>query len=206
LTKNLEDICTKAMTEGRKIDLTGCFYGETTGCCTFLKRPTNYYYFLAGFVKTLKLTKILEIGTHFGGSIISMARAIDRKDILKSTLVTVDITYKNEKGFKDYPYIKRIQSDSLDKGIIRQIIKNFDEKIDLLYIDSLHEYGHTKRNIDIYGQILKPRYIILDDIRQCDSMQRLWIDLKKEYGSMAFDASEISVRKGAGFGVIEWRK
>jgi len=201
----VKDICQKAMAKGQTIDLSRCYYGETTGCCPFMERPTNYYYFLAGFVRILKLRKILEIGTHFGGAIMSMARAIPKWHIPRSTLVTVDIAHKNKDGFKAYPYIKRISGDSLSDKTIKEAIASFTDPIGLLYIDSLHEYWHTKKNIDVYAGRLNPRYIILDDIRQCDSMRRLWTDIVKDFKDKAFDASEVCIRKGAGFGVIKWR-
>jgi len=118
----------------------------------------------------------------------------------------VDIVDKNSDGFNDHPYIKRFVGDSLNDDIIDTIAKYFDKKVDLLYIDSLHEYTHTMKNIEIYGNALNPEYIILDDIRQCESMERLWTDLVKEFKERAFDASEIAIRPGAGFGVMRWKK
>ena len=57
----------------------------------------------------------------------------------------------------------------------------------------------------MYGSKLKPKYIILDDIRQCSEMERLWSELKEEHGDDAFDASDVTIRNGAGFGVIKNR-
>ena len=205
MSDKLRRISEKAMSEGLKIDLTGCSYGETTGCCPFINRPTNYYHFLSGLVRSERLTYILEIGTHFGGSIMSMSRGLSFKNISKSRFLTVDITRKNDRGFREYPHIKRIQGDSLDEKVIKEAIEYFDRPIDILYIDSLHEYGHTKKNMEIYGGSLNPKYIILDDIRQCTSMQKLWREIIREFGESAFDASEISIRKGAGFGIIKWK-
>ncbi len=203
---SLESIGERAMAEGCTIDLSSCNYGETTGsCCRFIKRPTSYYYFLAGLVRSQRMMRILEIGTNFGGSIMSMSRGVDKKDIPSSTLVTVDIEYKNRDGFEEYPHIVRITGDSLDKDVIQEVWECFDKPIDLIYIDSLHEYDHTKENIDAYATKLNPRYIVLDDIRQCDSMVRLWSMLAQEFKQNAFDASAISKREGAGFGIIKWR-
>ncbi len=199
---NLKLICERAMRGGLKIDLSGCNYGETTGCCSFLKRPTNYYYFLAGLVRSRRMTHILEIGTHCGGSIMSMSRGLSKKDLPKSKLVTVDIEHKRQDGFKEYAHIRHIIGDSLDKDVIERVVECFERPIDLIYIDSLHEYDHTKKNIDTYGKRLHPRYIVLDDIRQCDSMRKLWSMLTREFKERAFDASDIAIRKGAGFGVI----
>jgi len=203
--QDLKKICIQAMAVGKTIDLSDCPYGETTGCCSFIKWPTKYYHFLAGFVRLQKLTHILEIGTNYGGSIMSMSKGLGEGDIAKSRLVTIDITRKNEEGFQKYPHIKRIHGDSLEEGISEKAIGMFHRDIDLLYIDSLHEYEHTRRNIDIYAGRLNPRYIILDDIRQCDGMKRLWGELKDEFRHNAFDASEVIVRIGAGFGVIRWK-
>ena len=203
---NLKKLCEYSQDEGRKIDLSDCSYGETSGPCKFIKRPTNYYYFLAGFVRYNSFNRILEIGTHFGGSIRSITKGVQLKDIENGRIATVDIVDKNPDGFNDYPYIKRFIGDSLNDDIIDSIAKYFDKKVDLLYIDSLHEYTHTMKNIEIYGNALSPEYIILDDIRQCESMERLWTDLVKEFKERAFDASEIAIRPGAGFGVIKWKK
>jgi len=194
------------MDAGMDIDLSDCPYGETTGPCAFIGRPTSYYFFLCGFVRSQRLTRILEIGTNYGGSIMSISRGLREDDMADSRLVTVDIIRKNDEGFKRYPHIRRIEGDSLDEGIAREAVASFDGEADLVYIDSLHEYEHTKKNIEIYAGRLNPRYVILDDIRQCDEMRKLWGELKEEFEDEAFDASDISVRKGAGFDVIRRRR
>jgi len=194
------------MQEGQKIGLAGCNYGETTGPCQFIKRPTNYYYFLAGFVRSQGMTRILEIGTHFGGAIMSMSRGLNKEGMPESKLVTVDIEFKNQDGFKEYSHIERITGDSLSEKVIKKVEECFEGPIDLIYIDSLHEYDHTRKNIDVYAKLFNPRYIALDDIRQCDSMAELWSALTREFKESAFDASDVCIRKGAGFGVIKYRK
>lgn len=136
---------------------------------------------------------------------MSISRGLHKDDIARSRLLTVDIVRKNEKGFKKYPHINRIHGDSLDEKVVKKVTASFDRDIDLLYIDSLHEYEHTKENINIYTDKLNPSYVIMDDIRQCDDMKKLWNELKQKFGGNAFDASEISMRKGAGFGIIRNR-
>jgi len=190
------------MGAGKAIDLSDCPYGETTGPCAFISRPTNYYYFLAGFVRLARLTRILEIGTNFGGSIMSMSRGLYPEDLEKSSLVTVDLVKKNDDEFKRYPWIKRIHGDSLAPDVIERTVAACSADVELLYIDSEHEYGHVRKNLDIYCGRLKPRFVILDDIRQNDGMRRLWKEISGKYGENAFDASDASIRKGAGFGVI----
>ena len=201
----LKTICEHAMRVGTNIDLSKCHYGETTGPCSFLNRPANYYFFLAGLVRLQRLTQILEIGTNCGGSIMAINKGLYEDDIAKSRIVTVDITRKNEDGFSKYPHIKRIQGDSLSNEVVEKAVKFFDGEVDLIYIDSVHEYEHTRNNINIYAGKLNPRYLVLDDIRQCDGMRRLWSELKEKFKDNAFDASDVSIRKGAGLGVIGWR-
>ena len=200
--KKLIDICRKAVKEGRKIDLTGCNYGETDGCCRFIARPTSYYYFLAGLVKTQHLTYILESGTHCGGSILSMARGLNRRHILKSRLVTVDVEQKNPEGLKDLKYIKRVQGDSASDDVSNEVVRLFNRPIDLLYVDSLHEYSHTKKVVDIYSERLKPKYVVLDDINLSEPMRRLWSEIVEKFGKEALDVSEIVGRRNAGFGIV----
>jgi cephalosporin hydroxylase len=202
---DLEAVCEKAIDAGREIDLSDCHYGDTVGSEVVITRPTRYYYFLAGLVRSERLSRILEIGTNCGGSIMSIYKGIQAGYIEKSRIVTVDIERKNNGGFNAYPGIRRIHGDSLDDEVIEKAVALFEDEIDLIYIDSLHEYGHTKRNIDVYARRLNPRYLVLDDIRQCDEMCDLWRELKAKFGDNAFDASEIIRRSGAGFGIINWR-
>ncbi|MFC1577142.1 class I SAM-dependent methyltransferase [Candidatus Omnitrophota bacterium] len=203
---DLKDICERAMRKGRSFDLSDCVYGETNGCCPFINRPTSYYYFLAGLVHAENLSYILEAGTHFGGSIMSMSKGLREGDIPKSMLVTIDITSKNVDGFKKYPHITRVLGDSLSEGVISRACRMFDRSIDLLYIDSLHEYEHAKRNLDVYADPLSARYVILDDIHLTGAMEKFWGELVERFRERAFDASVLVKRRSAGFGVIEWRE
>jgi len=202
---SLKDICVQAMEKGEGFDLSDCVYGETNGCCPFIGRPTSYYYFLAGFVNSQRLSSVLEIGTHYGGSIMSMSRGMPPETARENKLVTIDITYKNEDGFRRFPHIKRVCGDALDSRVIAEAKNSFKGPIDLLYIDSEHEYEHTKRCIAIYAGALDPRYLIIDDIQLFEPMRRLWDELTERFQSRAFNAAEICRRRNAGFGVIRWR-
>jgi len=133
---------------------------------------------------------------------MSISKGLHKDDIERSRLVTVDIAHKNEEGFIKYPHISRIHGDSLDEEVVKKVSSSFDRNIDLLYIDSLHEYKHTKENINIYTDKLDPTYVILDDIRQCDEMKKLWGEMQERFEDNAFDASDITIRSGAGFGII----
>lgn len=137
---------------------------------------------------------------------MSMSRGMRTEDVPGSRLATIDITYKNEQGFRKFPHIKRIRGDALSGEVISEAVRTFDRPIDLLYIDSVHEYEHTKRSIDVYANTLNPRYVILDDIHLTDSIEVLWGELVEQFKERACDASEIVRRRSAGFGVIKWRE
>ena len=211
MSTNLKSIAEQAMAEGQKIDLSGCCYGETDWDSSFIDYPGKYYFFLAGFVRTLKITSILEIGTHYGGSIMSMSKGLIKNN-QEYKLATIDKIYKNEEGFKKYPSIKRITGESFNRKVIKEALGYFDSPIDLLFIDATHTYKHTKKHIKVYGKKLNPRYIILDDIHLNSDMEKLWNEIIEKFKNRAFDASEISKRGKwdgspgtAGFGVIQWR-
>ena len=182
-----------------------CIYGPPHWEGDFVDKPTEYYRFLAGFVRTQRLTSILDLGTHFGGSVMSMSEGICSPDISKSYLATVDVSSLNEVGFRKYPHIKRVKGDVLSKHVVREITKFFGKKIDLIYIDTTHKYAHVKAVISVYANRLKPKYIILDDITLNNSMKKLWREIEAEFKDNAFDAALLGARgKEVGFGVIAW--
>ncbi|MBL7196611.1 MAG: class I SAM-dependent methyltransferase [Candidatus Omnitrophica bacterium] len=196
---NMGSLCERAIIEGQKIDLKKCIYENLIEKVT---RPEYYYYFLAGFVRIFHLTHILEIGTHFGGSIMSMSRGLSELDVKKCRLVTVDVTNENREGFLKLSHIKRIHGDSLEMDTIQRIEKCFDRDIDLLFIDSIHEYGHVAKCIMTYGEKLRPRYILLHDIYFNFSMRKLWQRLKLKFKDRIFDITEITKTGRCGMGLI----
>ncbi len=203
--KSLQDICEQAMSTGQIIDLKGCFYGPWHSQEGFNVNPENYYFFLAGLVRSQKWTHILEIGTHWGGSILAMNKGLCGEETQKDKLVTVDITNNNEKALKGYPHIIRIQGDALSKATIRKVFNNFTRDIDFLYIDSIHEYGHVAACIANYANKLHPKYIVLHDIHINESMKKIWSRLQEDFKDTAFDATEISrSEKAVGLGIIAW--
>ena len=198
---NLQKLCESAYAIGKQIDISGCHYGLHKRSGLFLKE-TYYYRVLAGFVSLLKLRRILEIGTHFGGSIMAMSRGIPPCE--PSTLVTVDKTYENEEGFAAFPQIIRIRGDSAKEETVQQVKTHFARDIDLLYIDSVHKYDHTKKNIDLYAGIHSPKYLILDDVHLNPDMERLWNEIAAQHGERCWDAGPL-VKRPTGFGVVQWR-
>lgn len=201
----LTKVCVEAIKAGRGIDLTGCNYGQTDGCCKFVARPTKYYYFLAGLVRSQGLKYIIETGTHCGGSIMSMYKGLAPGSVRASRFVTIDIELKSELNIFDCPNIIMLHGDAIDNMIVEKVTELFTEPVDLLYIDSLHEYEHTKLVMNKYASRFLPRYVVLDDINLSTEMKELWAEICKKEGANALDISDLIGRRNAGFGIVRMR-
>lgn len=200
---DLKELCNSAIAAGQKLDLKGCAY-DSANLNDSHTDPADYYCFLAGLVRLENLNAILEIGTYMGGSIMAMSRGLNDEDAKTCSLVTVDIESRNQSGFKDYPHIQRIQGNALNSKSARKISQCFKKDLDILFIDSDHTYLHVKRCIAIYANLLKPKYLILDDIHYNNSMERLWRELKDEFKNRAIDLTQTLGRKNCGFGLVYW--
>lgn len=186
------------------IDLTGCGYGKPHWRGPHIDGPQPYYYFLAGLVALSRASRVLELGTHFGGSIFSVARAMAHRGGGPSPeIVTVDLRARNADAFRAYPAVTRLIGNCLDPGVAERVGEAFSGPVDLMFVDVTHEYEQTKRCLDIYVPLVAPTLVILDDIRLNPSMARLWTDLSHAYGDRAFDITECARReRDVGFGML----
>jgi predicted O-methyltransferase YrrM len=186
------------------INLSGCYYGEPHSKGPFVDTPNAYYFFLAGLVAQLRCSRILEIGTHFGGSIFSMARGVEYAGLLPwAEIVTIDIKDSNSEAFRTQALVKRVLGNCLDDAIAQKVARSFTGPVDLMFIDAVHDYEHTNRCLEQYLPLVSPRLVILDDIRLRSSMKKLWLDLSAAYGERAIDITDCSHReKNVGFGLL----
>jgi cephalosporin hydroxylase len=187
-----------------RIDLSGCYYGAPHWQGPFVDKPLEYYFFLAGLVAQLCCSRILELGTHFGGSIFSMVRGLEAVGLRESAeIVTVDLADSNSEGFRANQTVRRILGDCLSADIVRRVARSFTGPVDLLFIDAAHDYEHTHRCLDTYVPVVSPGLVILDDIHLNASMNRLWTDLSTKYGACAIDITTQSHREpDVGFGLL----
>jgi predicted O-methyltransferase YrrM len=184
------------------IDLSGCCYGPH-GKGPFLEIQ-GYYFFLAGLVAQLRCSRILEIGTHCGGSIFSMTRGVEYAGLRPSAeIVTVDLKDKNREGFQRNRIVKRVIGNCYDDAVAQKVALSFTGHVDLMFVDHHHDCEHTNRCLERYLPLVSPRLVVLDDIRLNPSMAKLWGDLSVAYGEMAIDVTDASRReKKVGFGLL----
>lgn len=193
--KSLQELCIEAWEAGQSIDLTGCTYGPSHTVAGFVHtEPYQYYYFLAGLCRVIKAKNILEIGTHYGGSILAMNRAVEAENI-----VTIDPTIQCELPSN----IFRIKGKGEQSGTYSGLASRFSSGLDLVFVDGVHSYRNTKEYLK-HSRRLSPRFIVFDDIRLNPEMVKFWAEISKKYES--YDCTVESRREeDCGFGIIRLR-
>jgi len=191
----LDEICYLASEVGKGIDLTGCGYGPShTVANHVLSEPLSHYYFLAGFCKLIEAKNILEIGTHYGGSICSMNRAVQADNI-----VTIDPEVHNELP----PNIKRIQGRGENRATYSGLRKLFNGNLDFVFVDGVHSFYNTSMYFQNVKK-LKPMFVVFDDIYLNSEMERFWKSISVKYDS--HDCTQDSGREeNCGLGVVRLR-
>ena len=199
----LQELCRTAYEVGLTIPLEGTNYGPAHWLPEqeVLITPA-YYHFLAGFVRQQNISSIIEVGTWYGGSTLALHHGFSGK----GEMVTIDINLHNPGALQNYPNITRLTGDAASQTIAEQIRTVFPTSVDLLYLDGDHRFESNQRIIHLYGQLFKPKWIILDDIHWQWSMEKLWVRILKNHAAFAFDAgSNLGFRKGNGFGIVDFR-
>lgn len=172
---SLPDIVHQAWDVGSKIVLDGIGYGRIHwGNNKDIKTtPGNHYYFLAGLVKAFDCSRILEIGTHCGGSTRSMREGFSNQD--DSLIVTLDITRESNKYLRGLNNVVKIVGDSNKPKIVEKVLDALGgQTIDLLLVDADHKFVSATSNFAIYTALLRPKLVCLDDITLSDEMKRSW--------------------------------
>jgi predicted O-methyltransferase YrrM len=208
----MEDIVSEAWRIGQGIDLSGIGYGRIHwGNKTDIReQPFSYYFFLAGIVRLLNATTLVEVGTHQGGSARAMAAGFQDPGV--SRLLTFDVTPDGASMLAGDPVIRAVTMDANTEEAHELTVQFLgDQALDMTYIDATHRFLPTLINFSIYGEALKARFVVLDDVTMNDSMAAMWQHLKARYQGDAIDAAAVipAIRPKAellpGFGVIRLR-
>jgi hypothetical protein len=85
-------------------------------------------------------------------------------------------------------------------------VELFDYRpIDLLFVDSGHDYPTTMAHMGTYAALLQPKIVVIDDIVLNEDMAHFWSDVRALYGARAVNACDVDprVRSGdCGFGIV----
>jgi len=110
---------------------------------------------------------IVELGVDIGNSTRSFLNAIDEKE--GALLVSVDILDCSHVAASDkWIFVKQ---DSVDTDSLIKKIPLLKDGIDILYVDSLHDYNHVKNEIyNFFPYMKKGGVIFFDDTDSCPYM------------------------------------
>jgi predicted O-methyltransferase YrrM len=199
---SVETAILEAWDIGQCFDLSDCLYGTPHWAGAPPIHPYPYYFFLAGIAHSQRCRRVLEIGTHMGGSILSIRKGVGEA---AERIVTIDPTDLSDPVLASYSEINKIQGNATDPAVISQVIELFGgNPIDLLYIDAFHDYEHTIQHYGIFVSLLRPRVVVMDDIFLNSSMRKMWLDIRRSSPKETSDTTVVSdmIRNiDAGFGV-----
>lgn len=191
----------RALEAGRDVDLQGCTYGPAHWQGEQVSTSTAAYYgLLAGLVRVSGARTVVELGTHYGGATLAMARGF--ADPGASLLVTVDVTAIENPRLLEQACVRRVQGDVFSPQTLSALLRALDGRpVDLLFIDIVHGYHQTLRALGLYANRLQPALIALDDIHLNGGMRLLWRELAERHPAM--DVSARVDREAAGFGLLQ---
>ena len=199
----------KSWKVGQTIELSGIGYGQIHwgNATDIVDSPYSYYYFLAGVVRSLKLARILEIGTHSAGSTRAMWRGLS--DPLLGVVATVDISSDSDRYLADYPRIRKFQGDANSREVFTKLLEHFSgNPIDLIYIDAEHATIPTLMSFALYATVLRPKFMVFDDITHNEEMRAAWQFIQSALPpGDTLNATEIEpdIRAEPGFGIAIFR-
>jgi hypothetical protein len=208
--QNLAEMVRAAWIAGKDIPLSNAVYGPAhwPDGKRFCDEPFTYYYFLAGLVRLQGCRRMVEIGTHFGGSTLAMLHGVLKASSAK--IVTIDITDLNP-VLHSTPGIIKLTGDANSDEQIKRIFVHFGgEPIDLLFIDADHSFLPTITNFALYVALLRPRLVVIDDVKLNEGMRDTWRVIRTAYGENAIDCDsvipEVRMPNNVGFGLVSLPK
>lgn len=165
---------------------------------------SGHKYFAYDLIKHHAPKQVVELGTHLGCSLFSMAQAV--KDFKLNTKLDAVDTWKGDEhaGFYPEEIFKRVQEiraefyPKLKINLVRstfgQAVKKYKNKsIDLLHIDGRHTYEDVKEDFETwFDKVSDDGIILFHDIsvRQWGfGIYKLWEELKKKYKTIEFGHS-----------------
>ena len=119
----------------------------------------------------------------------SMLRGIQNH--LQPDVVTIDIT-DLAPDIRNLPGVVKLTGDATSHRIIEATCDHYgSQPVDLLFIDGDHRYAPTLASFFIYTSLLKPRYVLLDDITLNREMAEAWARICYAYPLRAVNVAKL---------------
>lgn len=158
---------------------------------------SGHYFFAYDLVRNIKPKIIVELGTHKGNSLFSMAQAI-KDEGLNTEIHGVDTWegdsqagFYGEDIFKEFKNISKKYYKDVNivthKMFFDDALKEFkDNSIDILHIDGLHTYEAVKHDFETWLPKVKKDsgVIMFHDVCETKDdfgVYKLWEELQKKY-------------------------
>lgn len=206
---DLPTLANEAWRLGQSIDLSGCHYGPATWANNItISRPSPYYYFLAGFAALVGARSVMEVGTHYGGSGLAMAKGLQHANPDGSwRIVTVDVTDLNRDRLLQEGNIVKLVGSATDPAMQSAMLDALQsDTIDLLYVDALKKGKFIIDVITGLGSRANIKWVILDDISKQASMRELWSGVEASFGSECINLAKLNPHirdTKVGFGLVQ---
>jgi predicted O-methyltransferase YrrM len=175
----------------------------------YATEPVHIPQYKEEFTELLKLFKlldpysILELGTHYGGTLYQWM--INAKN--NARIVSVDDHQLNSRMYKDWKKRGQDVHIILGKTYNEDIINNVRDlgPYDFIFIDADHKYESAWHDWHVYGKMAdkyKPTLVVFHDILPYKNTEVdiLWNEIKDEYIHWEFIEDE--TQAGCGIGVI----
>jgi len=157
--------------------------------------PSLYYLFLRKLAMELKPELGVVAGVDGGGCCLNLAIP-DEGHVLG-----IDITRKDTIDHIDdrFPNFTFVLNDSVSEA--KNLVKNKDI-IDILFLDSIHTYDHTKKEFNAFLPMLRPGSVVCFDDLFRPGMEDFWDELDYP-NKVRLDFLHLSGEGDGGFGLIE---
>lgn len=134
--------------------------------------PSMYYRYLGELAAVIKARVFVELGTCGGGcarhvALRNKSCKVITLDIMKLPQVTL--------AEKQAPNMEFVLGDS--SAMAATIGPKYTSQIDLLFIDTVHEYDFALRELNAWKPYLAPGAIVCFDDLYREGMDKLWRDL-----------------------------
>ena len=170
--------------------------------------PVHISQYKNEFTELLKLFKlaevhsVLELGTHYGGTLYQWLQHTKRGD----KIVAVDDHHLNNEMYSDWnkgQELHVVKGKSQSEGVV-EAVRNLGP-YDFIFIDASHLYDDVKLDWEKYGEMTNPNknsLIAFHDIMPHPNTEvdKLWEEIKDHYTN--WELIEEEDQSGCGIGVL----
>lgn len=128
---------------------------------------------LHGLVTSLKARTVIELGVNTGESTVAFLEAVAVTDGILTSVDQQDLP-QTRPMLEAYGLTARWQFHKMDDIKFALEVWPKGKLADLIFVDTSHQYAHTKREIDTYEPILRPGGIMVfhDTVSCYDGVQK----------------------------------